>query len=404
MTGPPGAGLFHSSSGPLETDGVAILSSDGQVVGVSPLDGKRLWSWDSGAHGVDGDGYGPGGYLLDADDGVVVADKGQSYVGLDVAHGKPAWTQSGLSQNGLGPVPSGQGGLIFAYPAGQVGELIDISSGRIEWQHPPPTPTGSSTGLVAGEAYPPVVAAGVVVAPQIDGTAAGSSVATGRTLWTAPESVLQATAAGDLVIVAPGSPQSPSDAVDAIALDAASGQKLWSYGPFDPGGDQFAQLGGALVYTNIGTSNQTGSGEGAPGELARVDPTTGRNLWEVSTSPYKVIAVGNELVSLETSTYALSGDSRYRLVGRDLTSGHTLWTTSQAFGYSSTNQLFTVPSPGGPLVIVLDRLNLTAYAATTGQEDWTLSLPSNYLVDGVTTVGSGLVVQTSNSQYQLGGH
>jgi outer membrane protein assembly factor BamB len=91
-------------------------------------------------------------------------------------------------------------------------------------------------------------------------------------------------------------------------------------------------------------------------------------------------------------------------VGRDASSGRTLWTTPNASGYSAGNQLLTIPSPGGDLVIVVDRHDVSAFSAATGRKLWTVTLPSSDILNGVVAAGSGLVVQTSDSRYQLQGH
>jgi outer membrane protein assembly factor BamB len=215
----------------------------------------------------------------------------------------------------------------------------------------------------------------------------------------------EAVPAGNLVILTPppGGRPAPYD-ISATAVDGATGQKLWSYGPFDPGAGRFAMAGQALLYTNTETPTVPGQSQGTPGRLARVDPVSGRNLWSISTGPFQVIAVGDKIVSLETTTFSTGPATEYSLVGRDATSGRTLWTTPDASGYCAGNQLLTIPSPDGDLVIVVDRLDVSAFSATTGHKLWTVTLPGSDILDGVVAAGSGLLVQTSDSQYQLQGH
>jgi outer membrane protein assembly factor BamB len=409
VTGPPPSDLFHSSSSPQYDDGTAILSSDGQVIALSPVDGHRLWMWDSGAQGVNSDGYGPGGFLIDTTDGVVVATtKDQGYVGLDVKDGVQQWTRSGTSSHDVGPLPSGQGSMILAYPTGQVSELFDIHTGHVVWHDPQTTPSNITSGAVSViqvEGYPPVVADTTIVSPQTDHSVSGVSLATGQTVWTDPGPVLEAVAAGNVAILTPppGTHPAPYD-ISAYAVDSATGHKLWSYGPFDPGAGRFEMAGQDLLYTNTGIPAGPAQGQGIPGRLTRVDPDSGRDLWSVSTAPFQVIAAGDEIVSLESPIFSAGSDTEYSLVGRDAASGRTLWSTADASGYSASNQLLTIPSPDGDLVIVLDRLDVSAFSAETGRKLWTVALPNSDILDGVVAAGSGLVVQTSDSQYQLQGH
>jgi hypothetical protein len=406
VTGAPRADLFHSSSPPAYDSGTVLLSSNGQVVALTPLDGRRVWSTGPTDGGDDSVGADHGDYLVDAEAGVAVTGQSGSWVGAAVRDGRRLWSQpppSGAYDEG--PVPSGQGGLVLAYNTGQVAGLLDLRTGRVVW-HDPQTPSEAPTGggVEIGGVWP-VVAGGVIVASKLDHNVDGVSLATGRTLWTLPASVWQATAAGNVVVLAPDTSESRSGVGEATAIDAATGHRVWSSPPYEPGPGRYAEMGGALIYTDGGTPSPAGSGPGATGEFARIDPATGRKLWDVTTTPYLVVATGNEIVSLDTAgADSFSADTRYTLVGRDANTGRTLWSTPNASEYAATNQLLTIPSPDGPVVIVLDHLHLSGFSGRTGRKLWTISVPRNDLVDGVTAAGSGVVIQAYDSQYQLQGH
>lgn len=384
----------HLALQPILVDGGQVfLNSDRQLFALSVVNGRQNWTFAKGAS--DREAVANNQVFNQAvatAGGVVVASSQHAFVGLDEHSGSVRWRHpypAGFCC-GVPALATGDGGVVFANDAGEPVGVIDIVTGRARWQHPQPAPPQGS-GLVSVNVYGPVIAGGTIVAPLTSSAVEGVSPRNGTALWHSPGPALRATAAGDIAVLTPPAGQGVlSKGVVATAVEAASGRPLWQYGPFtEPG--RFSQVGGALIFSD----------DSKPG-LARIDPATGRDLWRTTdTYPVTEVAAGGVLVSLESAGNHLPP---FTVVGRDLATGRVLWRTpSQLANVDSTLVALQTPSGG---IAVLSGAGTTAFTsafdATSGQVVWQLSLP--FVLDAITPVAGGFVLQLSEAALRVQGH
>lgn len=372
----------HTGSTPVVTGGSAFLGSDGQVFAVSVGNGQRARTWSARA------GSRSATAMVSAGDGVVIVKRDGLLIGLDERTGAKRWERV-VPPEALGPLSSGDGGLLLVLRSGEASQVIERSDGRVRWQRPPQPPIGGQpSGQPLATAYDPVIVGDVVVTTLTSGGVEAVSIRTGASLWRRAAPVNQLTAAAGLLVVTP--PPGPPGAynVPAAALDPATGRQLWQSRPFDPGGAKVSDVGGALLYQDI-----------VDPTLARLDPVTGQERWRVATRPVHQMAAGGGLVSLESAQYT---NCPCTFVGRDLATGAERWRTPAPSTASSAYATFLgVQGPAGELVVLIEGAELTAFDVTRGTLAWHMVLPASAVVDGITAVAAGgLVLQLSDCRYR----
>ena len=258
-------------------------------------------------------------------------------------------------------------------------------------------------GFVVGS---PVISDGILYMTQ-DSNLVAVDAATGATLWVGPDTGASPAIAGGVVYTVGRT---------AYALDAVTGNRIWSRGLGTPSVEDLALSDGmvftaadptfqydSLVALNAGDGSiiwrtSTGTAVGAPavshglvyagGDLRKVnalDARTGRHAWVGHSrnvlSP--TTAVGNIVyVGTEGSVFALDGGS-----------GETLW-FGNGGGFVYTN---LVVADGQVIASAADTGRLTASDALTGARNWVTVLDDHeggYLAEanGVLYANTGFTV------------
>jgi outer membrane protein assembly factor BamB len=371
----------HTAAPPVAASGSAFLDSDGRLRAVSLAAGRQEWTWTSGSPAAIA--------LLPIEGATVVVDDARSTYGIAPQSGHVKWRLAAPTGNGEGPIPAGNAAVMWTEASGAIRQVVKVTDGRIRWQRPVSAgPAASGGSLVQVESYYPAVVGNVAISTLTGGGLQAVNLQTGRELWSSAGPALSATAAGHLVLLTSAPNPAAAYDVQATAVDPATGHQLWQYGPFDPGGVSFVEVDGALLYENVGTTNPT---------LARIDPTTGQNLWSVPTYPNREVAANGGLVGLE------QGGSI--LIARNLATGAVKWQVPTHITTLDANaQLLVVQGAAGADLVVENGGELAAFSATDGESAWTVALPASTAVDGIVATDGGLVVQVSGDQYAVGGH
>jgi len=384
----------HSFSTPLLSEGTAFLDADSDVYAIDIASGRRLWRWESGDPARVGGAPGGTGTVA-AVDGVVTATQGvvparPAVVALDQRTGAVRWRRAEPADNFSGPLDSGDGGTVFMAYDGRVVEVLNDTDGAVRWTRPgPPVPTGNGpvevTSLFASTAGDLIFAA-----PQ--GGIDGVNTANGSLRWHYAGSVNDLVAEDGVLLATPPPSAPPAFDVPTTALDPVTGQRLWTYGPLDPGGSVWSTVGGMLMHVEYGP---------ASGQLTRVDPQTGRVVWHVATEAYATADGGNVIADTESTGYQSGAAS---IVGRDPGSGAALWRTPVPVSNLIDDDLLALDGPTGRVLVVEAGQQLFAYDATTGAAEWQLQLPADASIDGVASAYGGLVMQVSQTTYAIEGH
>ena len=301
------------------TDEVVVVSEAGdypeaQTVGFATVDGTELWRRATSA----GMGEIPRGPVAGAGVVVRVDDAGTGLVGFDVVTGDEVWREDVAVQllgEGETVTVVADTELVNGEPSGIRG--LDRATGAEVWSSDIWFGDSSGTGVARG---PAAVWDDTIAVPTND-TLTAVDMATGATLWTAPQT--DHPEAADGVFVGATSASGPDRSIRA--LDAATGEVLWeapgqfSYGDLLAAGD-----GIVAVINNDGT------------EIVAYELRTGDERWrltnEFHTQPQLI--AGTTLVSLWEAT----------LVAMSTNDGSTLWTATEPLGSPLMNNVSALGS------------------------------------------------------------
>jgi len=384
----------HSFGAPLIAGSEAFFDADSDVFAVDLTSGQLLWRWRSGDRAAIG-GYGGGTEIVAAADGVVVATQdetagGVDVVGLDQRTGAVRWRHVRPGGYLSGLFDSGDGGVVFTAYTGPIQEVLNDGDGAVRWSGPAapaPAPLAPFLGLrfASGD--------GEFIASALHGGIDAVSAQTGEVRWHYPGVVNDMVLADGLVLVTPppGLRPAPYD-VPTTALDLATGTAAWSSQPFDPGGSIWTAAGNALVHIENGPQS---------GGLSRIDPRTGRPMWNVTTEAYAAVGAGGDIVDMESTGYQSGPGS---MVGRDPATGAVLWHSPLGMPGLIDAHLFAIDAAGGPIVIVRDGEQFVAFDVGSGAQAWQLSLPPDTGIDGATPADAGVILQVSQAEYAVQGH
>jgi outer membrane protein assembly factor BamB len=341
--------------------------------------------------------------------GLAVATGRTSLIGFDPGTGRELWTspraegplvppaiEEDPSQNQAGQGQADQGQAVV-YVEGNSRSTsglvaVEASTRRQRWRVVLPD-------LATGA---PVIDADVAYATVRDGTVLAIDMASGSQRWRArvSDALASPAAAGGKVFVVSSS--ASTGRAEVTALDAVTGKRAWSYSP--PGvaaamsaatvsdgrvyvgfGDFFARAlnggTGATVWSEALRRDGDFSFRSAPavadggvflldrrGRLYRLDPTTGRRVWDfqfqaLSQSASPVVVGETVYVGLDDGTVA----------GVDAATGHLRWHTRFRYGavgaLAPVGELLLVPLDGsGGGIIALrhdpDRVLLDEHSPT----------------------------------------
>ena len=255
---------------PLAAAGGRVFAvGSGRVAALSAATGAQLWS-------VPAAGVQPGFppqlptyFVVYANDVVCVLGADGDVAGLDPRTGSRVWRHSPPGSGGFGAgAAAGNGVLYVAQTSGRVAAL-DVPTGRLRWAAP--APSVASTLLVTGG----VIAGTPTASPSYDAgqLTFGLDQATGRLLWKKnfdTETYSSIAGEGDQVFVHVNLLNGAVTAGNAIyALAARSGRTLWhrAFPSQSIGGTIYAA--GGLLYACF-----------QDGALRALSPTTGADVWQ----------------------------------------------------------------------------------------------------------------------------
>lgn len=245
----------------------------------------------------------------------------------DVATGQPVWAQGWNTrfesrEGGVGPraTPSIAGDKVFAMGAQGMLVCLELTTGKILWQHD-----------VCKEFNAPAPLWGKSDSPLLD---------------------------GNLVIVAPGGAKGRS----VVAFDQTSGDFVWG------GGDEYCSYASPVAGNVLGEKQILVVHEA---HLAGHDPSTGAKLWEVdwpgsssaNASNSQPVVVGPDLVFI--SKGYIQGSAVFKITKSD--SG---WSAEQAWKSSLLKTKHTNVVTQGGFVYGLDQGILCCLDLTSGNKRW----------------------------------
>jgi outer membrane protein assembly factor BamB len=67
-------------------------------------------------------------------------------------------------------------------------------------------------------------------------------------------------------------------------------------------------------------------------------------------------------------------------------------------------KLFALTGPAGTTLVDVTDTDVTGLDPATGKTRWNIDLPRQTTIDGIATVGDGIVMQISDNIYAIGGH
>lgn len=241
---------------------IFALDAQGQVTAVSEA-GAVLWRADLTAGFDRGGGISGGGLALDGATLYAATGYGE-VVALEAASGAVRWRQR---LDAGATTPTVAGGLVYVVSRDNQAWAIDAASGRVRWQ----LQTAPSGAVLKGGAAP-AVGNGTVIFPfgtgEIIAASAGAGVRSwGTTVAGERRGVAYANVndiTGDPLIVG-GTAYAGNQSGRVVALDVASGNRLWTAqdGAYSP----LLQAGGALFF--VSDRN----------ELLRLDAASGERVW-----------------------------------------------------------------------------------------------------------------------------
>lgn len=242
------------------------------LVTATAPNGGTLWQADLTPASDSADDASGGGLAFA--EGRVYATTGfGEIVALDAATGGILWRQK--LDAGIGGAPAVAGGTVYVAARDSSAWAVEAATGRVKWQL---TGTPASAGVTGVSA--PAVGDAVVIYPFPSGELAAVSTETGLDVWRGQVGGARvgrafakvADVTGDPVIVN-GVVYAGSSAGKLVALDEATGQRLWTA---EEGAASPVQVAGGSVFLISDES-----------QLVRLDAATGQVIWAVDL-PYYV--------------------------------------------------------------------------------------------------------------------
>ena len=243
--------------------------------------------------------------------GVYAVDQDERLIALDPGTGTERWTVDFAGN----PVVSmvSRDGLLYVWDESSTMTALDTATGATRWQ----SASGESGGPQRNENGSPIPAVSDEMVAMVDATGAISAFdrETGTLIWTVtPRAhgidtrlVFQA----DRLFVLSANPDTPSAFVNAIALDAASGETLWLNGVEGP----IAQPVAAEETNVYLIADAVHPGKNSPQTEIVLDPV------DASSAPW----IGADAAATDSSV------GGHRVYAIDVTTGQVLWgQTSQA--------------------------------------------------------------------------
>jgi len=302
-------------------------------------------------------------------------------------HLKAAW-QVEMS-GAINGTPAVAGGVVVAASAGGVVAAYRLDSGATLWQLTRFGPISSSPTVAAGHVIVGTLT-GHIIAIGLDGALLWDSVAPGiqPAIWSSP------TVYGQLVLVGVGSQygDSPLETGRIIALDLATGARVWSLCPLacKPGD-------GIWSTPAIDSAGHGYIGVGNPDDgVLAFEVATGTPLWftsfhpdsgldvDVGATPIVLQSGGREAIAVGSNAGAfkmLDAASGSVVWSRDLVQGSAVHGLLASPAYDGTN--FYVPSAGVPVGVF-------ALGAADGKALWTYD--SGLPVYSAPAVGRGVLM------------
>ena len=303
------------------TDEVVVVTEAGdypeaQTVVLSTADGTELWRRPTPAR----EGDIPSGPVAGA--GVVVRanESGTGLVGLDVLTGDEVWSEDAAVQllgQGETVTVVADTEPINGQPPGIRG--LDRATGVEVWSSDISFGDSSGSGVARG---PAAVWDDTIAVPTND-TLTAVDMATGATLWTAPQTDHPEAADGVVVGATPAS--GPTRSIRA--LDAANGDVLWEAPGQSSYGDLLA-VGDGIVAVIVAVNDGT--------EIVAYELRTGDERWRrpADGPAQPQLIAGTTLISLWEDT----------LVGRVDERRLDLWTATQPLGSPLMNNVSALES------------------------------------------------------------
>ncbi|MCI4664334.1 MAG: PQQ-binding-like beta-propeller repeat protein [Neomegalonema sp.] len=198
-------------------DVLVIATGFGEVIGLSPATGGRLWVLKVGAPIRSAPAVSRGLAVVQARNGALV--------GIEVKTGKRVWAAIGAEGGAAvlaasGPAISGE--VIAApFPSGDIG-VFRLRDGRSGWREPlGGARRGSAISHISDVSSPPVMLSGRIYAGGVAGRIAAFEIPTGVKIWSRDiGSYSPMWASGDTLFVV-------SDDARVMALRASDGGTIW---------------------------------------------------------------------------------------------------------------------------------------------------------------------------------
>lgn len=316
-TGSPAEAWRYQTQGridaaPIVVDGVLyVASEDGNLYSLDAKTGAEVWTAQLGA--------GSGSSPAFADGVIYIGDNSHDLHAIDAATGQELWKGTGLGLTDPGPIVDG---VLYAASADGTFQALQASDGEVLWR----------TTLPQGASRAAGYADGFVFVGSGDGRVNALDAKTGEAKW----SYDLGTGTVGTVAVASGVVYGSifgGAANSFVALDAATGQQLWTFVSPAGGDVRSPAIGDGLVYTVSGDGN-----------VYALDVATGEQRWSAPVG------------SVARAAPALVGDTLYvvanagKVFAFDAATGAERW----HFDYGSSSDY-------GPIVV--DGL---VYLATDG--------------------------------------
>lgn len=206
-----GAGLAISGNR------VFVSTGFGDLVALDATSGARLWTQELDASAA-------GAPTVVGDLAYLVTRDALAWA-IDVSDGRVAWTLPGTtSASGVvgGAAPAvGDTLAVFPFASGELVAAERGSGARVWGSNVAGSRLGRVYALVSDISGDPVIAAGRVFAGSPSGRTVAVDLASGETVWSAPEGAMSP------VSVFGGSVFAVSDRAELVRLDAATGDRIW---------------------------------------------------------------------------------------------------------------------------------------------------------------------------------
>ena len=358
----------------------------------APTDDASLWSFQTG------------GWVVNAPtaaDGVVYAGSDDNFVyALDAASGQMLWSFE--TGDAIRSTPTVAGGAVYVGSNDNHVYALDAATGEMLWKH-------DTSKAVQ---YSPVVKDGVVyigARGDVDYSVHALDAMAGEQVWAAGAPYPYG--AEFAVTVANGKLYAPGTSGEFYALDASTGDVLWSVNVAMGSVSPPAVLDGVVYLTAVNTAYA-------------LDEATGEEIWSYGT---EMLPARDHRAVLADGVYYFAPDSN--LYALDVATGHVNWhyvadglitdapvvaegmvfvrsessvfhavdtaTGGLAWSWENTDSALRSPTVlNGFLIAESADGNLRVLVAATGEEVWSLSkgyfdgVPSYTIANGVLYVGT----------------